>query len=93
MREAFMYQFYIGSNNQSHKIELDKIREVLADYEVKGYTILDSLGYWEGKPEDSIILQVEGITKSKALTLLQVFKTRLEQVAIGLQRLPEVQFI
>lgn len=88
-----MYQFYIGSNNASHIVELDKIKEVLADYEIVGYTIINAFGVWEASEEKSVIVQVEGITKAKALNLVEVFKGRLEQYAIGLQRLPEIQFI
>jgi len=88
-----MYQFYIGSNCFGHMPELDKIKEILADYEIKGWTIINANGFWNGVDEQSIILQVEGLTKSKALTILQVLKNRLQQDAIGFQRLPEVQFI
>lgn len=88
-----MYQFYIGSNNASHIVELDKIKEVLADYEIVGYTIINAFGVWEKTEESSVIVQVEGITKAKALNLVEVLKGRLEQFSIGLQRLPEIQFI
>lgn len=51
------YQLYIGANNVTKIVEVEKIVErVTKDY--TGFTITRSLGYWEGIAEDSVIVTI-----------------------------------
>jgi hypothetical protein len=52
-------KIYIGSNNITGILEVDKIKEVLATGQC-GYTLTQGIGYWEGKNEDTAIVEIYG---------------------------------
>ena len=52
-------KIYIGSNNETGKLELDKILSVMITAN-QGYTIVQGVGYWNGKSEDTAIIEIYG---------------------------------
>lgn len=52
-------KIYIGSNNETKELELDKITNYL-NTQLQGYTIIKTLGYWKGTREDSCIIEIYG---------------------------------
>lgn len=72
-------KFYIGANNTSGEVEKQRAIE-------KGFTIdvYESMGYWEGKIEKSIVIEiiddsdVEALAKHIAIAL----RNELEQNAL-----------
>ncbi len=54
-----VYNFLIGSNNQTKKREFKKAMEILNRNRVKGFTIFkDCLGIWENEQERSFNIQI-----------------------------------
>lgn len=52
-------KLYIGSNNETKELELDKIISYL-NTQLEGYTIIETLGFWKGKEEKSCIVEIYG---------------------------------
>lgn len=50
-----MYQLYIGANNVTKLVEVDRIVTRVSEF-YKGFTIARTLGYWEGQAEDSVVV-------------------------------------
>ena len=65
-----MYKLYIGSNNTTKEVEKEKIIEVLNKY-FKGYTIIDSIGLWEGIIEKSVIVSIIDEVKDEVVEELK----------------------
>ena len=88
-----LYRLYIGSNNQTHHVEEDKLKAVINKY-FKGYTIIESAGYWQGTKEDSRIVEIETNDKDQVLKAIEELKSVLKQEAIGLVEINQsMQFI
>jgi hypothetical protein len=87
-----MYKLYIGSNNVTGKVDKKTIEEVL-NKRFDGYTIVNSIGYWEGKKEKSIIVEIGNTTEKEVVGVVKKLKKMLKQYAIGVQFLPDIKFI
>jgi hypothetical protein len=59
----------------------------------EGFTAYKGLGYWQGKPENTLIIEIETDDKNKVLTLAKTLKNELEQQAIGLLKVGKMSFI
>lgn len=46
---------YIGANNDTGGVEVDKIINIISEYH-DGFTIVPTVGVWEGKREDSVMV-------------------------------------
>jgi len=84
---------YIGANNQTGKVETDKITEIL-DNSFDGYNYLPSKGRWQGTNEDSLnvfIATAEPIKKIK--TVCETLKDKLSQESILIEYGTEIHFV
>jgi hypothetical protein len=82
MKKAY---YYIGSNNRTHELELDKIETIISKH-FEGFTAFEVIGYWRGSKERT--LKVEVITEEKDSTLARIGKelmTKLEQESVLLE--------
>jgi hypothetical protein len=87
-----LYRLYIGSNNKTKKLESKKaIRLVSKEY--KGFTSFKGLGYWNGRSEKTLIIEIEAQEKRGVLSLCKRLAKDLEQEAIGLASIGKMQFI
>lgn len=84
------YNLYIGANNGTGEVELDKLNFVLSEY-FSGYTVVNANGYWNGKPEASVLVVVES-EPSAIRRAIATLKLVLEQEAIGYQRANTIDF-
>jgi hypothetical protein len=84
------YTIYIGSNNETKRLELDRIREIVTRRH-KGFTLYTATGYWLGSAEDTAVLIIFD-TWSSIIRTLSDLKIDLEQDAIGYQESPEMVF-
>lgn len=50
-------KFYIGANNTTGEVEIKKITKYLTRY-YQGFNVQDILGYWQGKPEKSVLVSI-----------------------------------
>jgi len=51
-------KIYVGSNNETGFLEVEKIKEVLEGLEA--YTLIIAGGYWKGKHENTAIIEIYG---------------------------------
>jgi hypothetical protein len=86
------YRYYIGSNNRTGRLE-EKRALSLITKQFEGFTAYKGLGYWQGKPENTLIIEIETDDKNKVLTLAKTLKNELEQQAIGLLKVGKMSFI
>ena len=84
-----MYRLYIGSNNETKELELDKIKQVVSRY-YEGFTIILATGYWKGNEEKTAVVEIS--TNSWDTGVLHELKQELNQESIAYQILPELSF-
>ncbi|MES0489386.1 MAG: DUF3574 domain-containing protein [Leptospirales bacterium] len=93
-------QLYFGLSKPGGAVSIQEwqaFQKEVIDAEFEGYNLLDSLGYWKGKPERSkvltIILQEKSVSKAK--TVAKKYSIRFDQQSVMLvkTRINEVAFI
>lgn len=89
-----MLRLFIGANNETGEVEIEKLRTKVLDRWFTGYTIVESLGCWKGGQEKSVIVEVmpEGgllWTVKEIKALCDVLKRVLKQEAIGVQQVAQ----
>lgn len=83
-------KIYIGSNNTTGILEVDKIVNILNRYQ-SGYTIMQGLGYWAGKSENTAIIEIYG--NCNLFDMIPELKTELKQKSILVsESIKEVNF-
>lgn len=87
-----LFRLYIGSNNETGKCESKKAISVVAKM-FDGFTVLKSEGYWKGKSEKSLVIEIETGDKSLVMKTAQELKAVLKQEAIGLSESTGLSFI
>lgn len=88
-----MYRYFIGANNQTGQVEQDKAIGVFTSQGIEGLTAYKASGYWQGKAEKSLIVEVEGISKQLAEFIASALCKALDQQAVGIEKLPVIRFI
>lgn len=85
-----LYTLYVGSNNDTHVVELDKVYAKLEAHNIDGATIKPTIGYWKGNREDSVAIEVFGDAQlaDTMEQLRQELVSILEQEAVILTRVP-----
>lgn len=71
-------KIYIGSNNDTKVLEIEKIKEVMLQSN-SGYTLILASGFWEGIAEDTAIIEIYGDYNTGIIPEL---KTQLKQDSI-----------
>ena len=84
-------QLYIGENNVTHKLELEKITATCVLY-FDGFTIQNGIGFWRGQQEKTAIVSVYDDEK-KILECVKTLKKALNQDAIAIQELKPLKFL
>ncbi len=51
------FKIFIGSNNKTEEVDLKKIEKTL-NRNFQGYTILNSIGYWNYTKEKSVVVSI-----------------------------------
>ena len=87
-----LFKLYIGSNNKTGKLEKEKAVKLASVY-FQGFTAYKGIGYWEGKKENSLIIEIETNEWGKVEKLASDLKKELKQDAIGLARIGSLSFI
>ena len=92
-----MIRYFIGANNETGEVDIKAIRYIF-DAHFTCYSIIDSLGRWEGKNENSVIVEVQPESEQtysdfEIHRLCKILKARLQQDAIGYQILPKLIII
>lgn len=87
-----LYRLYVGSNNETKRLEKSKIISISAMY-FEGFTASEAVGYWQGKPEKSLVIEIETGKLAKVKTLAKELRVKLNQQAVGLATVGKMQFI
>ena len=87
-----LYKLYIGSNNKTKKLEMAKAVKV-ASGQFEGFTAYKGLGYWQGKKEKCLILEIESKSKKQVISLAKELSKKLKQEAVGLAVIGKMSFI
>jgi hypothetical protein len=71
-------KIYIGSNNETKKVEKEKLFEIISNW---GYdfTGIDTIGYYKGEKENSIIIEIYGEIN---INMIHELKRVLKQYSI-----------
>lgn len=84
------FTIYIGSNNATKELELDRINRML-DARHQGYTLYTATGHWLGTEEATAVVIIHD-EPAKIYATIDALKTELDQDAIGYQVAPVMQF-
>ena len=71
-------RIYIGSNNDTKILELDKIQNILSTW-LESYTIIQAMGVWKGTKENTAIVEIYGTYN---LGIIEILKRELKQDSI-----------
>jgi hypothetical protein len=77
-----IYKLYVGSNNTTKKLEKKRAVNIAASY-FEGFSVSELAGYWQGKAEKTLLIEIETIEKSKIIALSKKLARELQQQAIG----------
>ena len=87
-----LYKLYIGQNNRSKKLEVKKaITTITKDFQ--GFTITKGVGYWQGKAEKTLIIEIETAESKKLFRVVKNLAKVLKQQAIGIAKIGKMQFV
>lgn len=78
-----IFKLYIGSNNQTKKLEKKRAIDIASSY-FEGFSVSQILGYWKGKAEKTLLIEIETLEKLKVIELSKTLALELQQQAIGL---------
>ena len=84
-------ELFIGSNNQTHRVERDKLEQVLAKYH-EGFTLQPAVGYWQGAREDSVTVIISDDFDA-IINTIQRLKQVLKQDAIAYHEVARLEFV
>lgn len=84
------YKLYIGANNTTKQVEIDKIEQTLNGY-FDGYTMEQATGYWLGNREASVVITVA--SEIEIVPVIVELKHILQQDAIAYQEVEQLHFI
>lgn len=82
MQKAF---YYVGSNNETKQLEIEKIEEIVSAH-FDGFTASEVIGYWKRSKERT--LKIEVITSESAEKLAKIgeeLKIKLNQESVLLE--------
>ena len=85
-------RLYIGSNDKTNKLEYKKAVAITSK-EFEGFTAIKGLGYWQGKQEKNVIIEIETTGKSKIKRLIKTLARALNQESIGWAIIGKMDFI
>ena len=79
--------FYIGSNNDTKKVEISKIEKHFNTM-FKGYSLYKGVGLWETMKENSVLVKVftKRINNKDLMTFTENIKKDLKQYSIILTK-------
>jgi hypothetical protein len=87
-----LYKIYVGSNNETKKLEAKKAISIASKY-FEGFTCQNANGFWKGLSEKTLIIEIETDNKKKVIELAEELKEALYQEAIAVAKIGKMQFI
>ena len=87
-----LYKIYVGSNNETKKLEDKKAISIASKY-FEGFTCQNANGFWKGLSEKTLIIEIETDNKKKVIELAEELKEALYQEAIAVAKIGKMQFV
>jgi len=96
------FKLFIGSNNETGELELNKIKTLSDIYFGDGFTSQEAIGYYKGTEEaigyykgteEATAILTVSTDEVNVLNFIHQAKITLEQESIGMIALPEMAFI
>jgi thiamine pyrophosphate-dependent acetolactate synthase large subunit-like protein len=87
-----LFRLYIGSNNETGELESAKAISIIGT-RFQGFTTSQADGYWQGKPEKSLVVEIESDSQEDIENTAKVLAIELKQQAIGVAKIGKMQFI
>ena len=87
-----LFRLYIGSNNKTHRLESKKAIAVVSK-RFEGFTVSTGSGYWQGKPEKTLLVNIETSRQAKVFSLSRELCRELNQQAVGVAKIGKMAFI
>lgn len=81
-----LYRVFVGSNNETHKLEREKIKRI-ADKRFKGYTFINAVGRWNGTQEKTAVIEILTEEHKDVILTARELKRELKQEAVLIQQL------
>jgi len=74
--------YYVGSNNTTKKLEIEKIEKIVAAH-FEGFTASEVIGYWRGNKERSLKVEIiTDINPAEIARIARELKAKLDQESI-----------
>ena len=75
--------YYIGSNNETHVVEIDKALSILSKH-YEGMSISELIGYWQGSQEKTMLASIvcDTVDYTEVKQVCKELNTTLDQQAI-----------
>lgn len=91
MNNVSTIELFIGSNNQTKRVERDILEHILnANHE--GYTLYNCKGMWLGQSEDSVGVIISD-SKNSIMQTIKELKYKLRQDAIAFHEVTPLEFV
>lgn len=90
--QARSASIYVGADNDTGTLELDRIRNVLDKRHTDGYTIFQAQGCWHGHSEPCAVCVITGTTRQITGTAARL-QAECRQEAVGVQFTNPIQFV
>jgi len=87
-----LFKLSIGSNNKTKKLEDKKAIKITSKH-FEGFSSYKGLGYWHGKPERTLFIEIETIKDWKIIRLSRTLCEKLNQNAIMVAKIGQAQFV
>jgi hypothetical protein len=87
-----LFRLYIGSNNTTKKLESQKAVRLISKT-FQGFTISKGSGYWQGKLEKNLIVEIETQKEKEVKKLGRLLCIKLKQQAVGVAKIGKMSFI
>ena len=87
-----LFRLYIGSNNTTGKLETKRAIGIVSR-SFDGFTVSSGSGYWQGKAEKSLIVEIETDKAELLNDTARNLCRELQQQAVGVAKIGRMEFI
>jgi len=87
-----LYKLSIGHNNTTKKLESAKAIAIVSR-QFEGFSAMKGLGYWQGKPEKTLFVEIETENKQGIIALAKELCRQLKQQAVAVASIGSMEFI
>lgn len=86
------YTLFVGADNATGVVAIESLKVIL-DSRHEGYTIVPTVGRWQGKDEQSVIVIISTDDELAVNRTISDIKINLSQQSVGLQKSEPIEFL